>query len=90
MSDHVNMDLKNHKHQTVNLEYSLPANELDLAGLGEVGDRVNVIIPSEITEKSQGTVSFRKCGEASTEDYSCKDMEESLGEADQPEDRPRK
>ena len=66
MADDINMDTNKKKEKEgPQLEFTLPANELlDQFRVGEIG---RITIPVEVIQAKDGSVTFRKRGEAQTD-----------------------
>lgn len=93
MSEVTNMDHDKETNSNVpQLRFSLMIGDFDQ--ILRPGDRGEVIIPVEVLEQSKHSITFMKVGKPRAAGNflppSVSDMEESLGEGEQPEDRPRK
>lgn len=85
MSQTINMDHSKQTNSNVpQLEFTLPINEVKESV--EVGQRGNVTIPVEVIEVSDGMISFRKSGKATSQggftQATASDMREDLPKAE--------
>lgn len=82
-----NMDVNKNKETTVPIfEFSLPKSEVDSPVA--VNDNGHVIIPVQVLEISDGTITFRKNGPVKTLDFkeeTVESMRERIGEVEDEE-----
>lgn len=88
-----NLDHSKTKNSNIpQLEMTLMIGDFDK--ILRPGEKGEIIIPVEVVDQTKDAITFRKIGKSRTAGNflppSVSDMEQHIGEGEQPEDRPRK